>query len=299
MHSAEYNKPQVMKYLALTFGIAYIMQAGIAFLYRNGNAGIGQILMTVMMYVPALGVLLSGGKPSGMEWKRLQIRKNFKTILIAWFTPAILTVIGAALYFLVFPGQFDLTGSYLTSVAGKEALEQIEAQGLTYSAYVLGSALACITYAPLINSVFAFGEEVGWRAFLYPQLKAKYGRQKGLLLGGVIWGAWHWPLIWLIGYEYGMVYFGYPVVGMLLFCVFTIGTGILCDWLYERSGNIWMPSIFHGAINAAATVPLAVCSVLSGSTRLLGPAPNGLIAGLPILVAAVLVLRFSATGPQR
>ena len=53
-----------------------------------------------------------------------------------------------------------------------------------------------------------------------------------------------------------------------------------------------MPAIFHGAINAAATVPMAVCSVLSGNTRLLGPAPVGFIAGLPMLAfAALLALR--------
>ena len=90
----------------------------------------------------------------------------------------------------------------------------------------------------------------------------------------------------------GRVALAAPVVGMLLFCVFTVGLGILCDWLYERSGNIWMPAILHGAINAAATVPLVMCSVYSGTTRLLGPAPNGLIAGLPILAfAAVLAVR--------
>ena len=193
---------------------------------------------------------------------------------------------------LVFPGHFDLTGAYLADNGGQAALDQLAAQGISYRTYILSSILACVTYAPLINSVFAFGEEVGWRGFLYPQLKSKYGHKKGWLLGGIIWGAWHWPLIWLIGYEYGFGYFGFPVVGMLLFCVFTVGLGILCDWLYERSGNIWMPAILHGAINAAATVPLVMCSVYSGTTRLLGPAPNGLIAGLPLLAfAAVLAVR--------
>ena len=292
MQTVEFNKPQVIKYLAYTFGIAYIIQVGVAMLYRNGGSGIGQMIMAAMMFVPLLGVKLSGGKAEGMEWKRLYIRRNFKTILIAWFLPAILTTIGAALYFLVFPGHFDLTGAYMANNGAQAALDQLAAQGISYRTYILGSVLACVTYAPLINSVLAFGEEVGWRGFLYPQLKSRFGHKKGWLLGGVIWGAWHWPLIWLIGYEYGVGYWGFPVVGMLLFCVFTVGCGILSDWLYERSGNIWMPAIFHGAINAAATVPMAVCSVLSGNTRLLGPAPVGFIAGLPMLAfAALLALR--------
>lgn len=288
MHNEEYNKARVVKYLVWTFTLAYILQVGVGLQYRSGNILIGQLMMAGMMFVPALGVLLSGSKLSGMGWNP-QIKKNIKTILIAWFAPAILTAIGAVLYFLIFPGHFDLSGSYVAASVGKEALEQMEAQGITYPMYVLISAISCITYAPLINMVPALGEEIGWRGFLYPQLKTKFGQKKGWLLGGVIWGAWHWPLIWLIGYEYGFQYFGFPVVGMLLFCIFTVALGILSDWLYERSGSIWLPSIFHGAINAAATIPLAVCIPGTGSARLLGPVPNGIIAGLPFLAVAVVL----------
>ena len=155
-----------------------------------------------------------------------------------------------------------------------------------------------VTYAPLMNTFIALGEEIGWRGFLYPQLKARFGRRGGWLLGGFIWGAWHWPLIWLIGYEYGAAagnpagYAGFPVTGMLLFGIITIGWGILHDFLYEKSGSIWVPSLLHGAINAAAGLPLAVCLTDTGSARLLGPSPNGILAGLPFLViAAILLLR--------
>jgi len=288
MRNMTFNKSQVMKYLIWTFALAYIMQAGVGLLYKSGNAMTGQLMMAGMMFVPALGVLFSGSKLSGMGWKP-QIKKNIKPLLIAWFAPAILTFIGAALYFLIFPGHFDLSGSFMAESAGKEALERMEAQGITYPVYVLISAIASVTYAPLINMFLALGEEIGWRGFLYPQLKAKFGRRKGWILGGVIWGAWHWPVIWLIGYEYGSDYAGFPVVGMLIFCVFTVSLGILCDWLYERSGSIWMPSVCHGAINAAATIPLAVCLTDTASARLLGPAPNGIIAGLPFLVVAVIL----------
>jgi len=248
-----------------------------------------QLMMAGMMFVPTLGVLLSGSKLSGLGWKP-QIKKNPRPLLIAWLAPAILTAIGALLYFLIFPGHFDMSGNYMVVSAGKEALEQMEARGISYPMYVLISAIGSMTYAPLINMVLALGEEIGWRGFLYAQLKTKFGRKKGWIWGGVIWGAWHWPVIWLIGYEYGVDYVGFPVVGMLLFCVFTVALGILCDWLYERSGSIWLPSLCHGAINAAATIPLAVCLTDTGSARLLGPAPNGIIAGLPFLAVAVVLL---------
>ena len=297
MRKVEYNKAQVIKYLIWTFALAYAIQAGVGMLYNNGNTMLGQLVMAGMMYVPMLGVLLAGGRLKDMGWKP-GVKKNIKPILLAWFGPMLLTVVGAALYFLVFPGHFDLSGSALAASGGEEALQQLEAQGLTYPVYIVISAVSCVTYAPLINMIAALGEEVGWRGFLYPQLKARFGRRTGWLLGGVIWGAWHWPLIWLIGYEYGAAagnskgYFGFPVVGMLVFCVFTVALGLLHDRLYEKSGSIWVPAIFHGAFNAAATLPNIMCLADTGSFRLLGPAPNGLLAGLPIIVAALILFSF-------
>ncbi|MBR2521966.1 MAG: CPBP family intramembrane metalloprotease [Coriobacteriales bacterium] len=291
MREVEFNRAQVVKYLVWTFAVAYAIQVGAAYLCNNGNAMIGQLAISAVMFVPLLGVLICGAGLRGLGWKP-QIRKNIKSILIAWFAPIILTAIGAGLYFLVFPEHFDLSGEYLIASGAAEALGQMDAQGLSYPMYVLISAVSAVTYAPLINMILALGEEVGWRGFLYPQLKARLGRRKGLLLGGVIWGAWHWPLIWLIGYEYGADYVGFPIIGMLLFCIITTGWGILHDWLYERSGSIWLPSLLHGAVNAAAALPLSVCITSIGSARLLGPAPVGVIAGLPFLVvAAVLLLR--------
>lgn len=288
MNEITYDKIQTRKYLIWTFSIAWVMQVGAALLYRNGPAVIAQLLMPMIMFAPLLGVLLSGRSLSGMGWKP-HFKGKVKTLLMAWFLPALLTAIGAAIYFAVFPGHFDLSGDYLAANGGAEALAQMEAQGVSYFQYVLNAIVSCLTYGPLINMFAAVGEEAGWRGFLYPQLKLKFGRKKGWLIGGVIWGIWHWPLIWLIGYEYGTDYVGFPIVGMLAFCIITIALGIVCDWMYEKSGNIWIPSIFHGAVNAAAAVPMALCLANTGSMRLLGPAPNGMLAGIPIIAFAVIL----------
>lgn len=254
---------------------------------------VGQCVMAVMMFIPMLGTVLSGYKLKGMGWKP-NIKQNWKTILIAWFSPMILTAIGAGLYFALFPSHFDLSGSYMMEIAGEDILKQMEEQGLSYPMLVLLSCVSCITYAPLMNMLFAVGEESGWRGFLYPQLKARFGKRLGWVIGGIIWGLWHSPLIWLIGYEYGTDYIGFPIVGMLAFCVITVVVGIICDWLYEKSQCIWLPSIFHGAFNAAATIPLCITIANTGSMRLLGSAPNGLLAGLPFIAfAVILFVRYS------
>ena len=306
MTNTEFRKGQVIKYLVWTFALAYIIQIGSASLYKS-NRQVGQLVLAAMMFVPALGVILSRASLKGMGvilsgadlkemgWKP-QIKKNFRTYLIAWFGPLILTLVGGALYFLIFPRHFDLSGTYFTAIGGAQAIEEMEAQGITYPIFVLINVVSSITYAPLINALIAVGEEIGWRGFLYPQLKAGFGRRMGWILGGLIWGAWHWPLIWLIGYEYGAAagnnagYIGAPVTGMLFFAVNTVALGILHDWLYERSGSIWAPSLLHGAFNAVAALPLSVCLSDTGSFRLLGPMPNGIISEIPLLIIAAVLL---------
>ena len=295
MKETTFNKKQLIKYLIWTFGIAYLMQAAIGVLAWNGLALAAQPMMAVMMFVPLLGVLLSGFKLRNIGWKP-RFKGNMKYILIAWFAPLLLTAVGAALYFLVFPSHFDISGKALASLGTEEAAAQLEAQleaqGISYPLYCLITVIASVTYAPAVNMLLAAGEEAGWRGFLYPQLKARFGKRAAWLIGGAIWGMWHWPVIWLIGYEYGSDYFGFPVVGMLEFCIITVALGIISDWLYEKSGCIWLSALFHGSINAAATLPMLVTVTDAGSARLLGSAPVGLLAGLPfILLAAVLLVK--------
>ncbi len=123
-----YNKKQVIRYLLWTFGIAYIIQIAAAIVYLHVNLTIGQLIIAAMMFVPMLSVRLSGAKLKDMGWNP-RIKQNVKPFLLAWLSPLIFTVIGAGMYFLVFPSHLDLSGQYVISAAGEDALKQMEAQG--------------------------------------------------------------------------------------------------------------------------------------------------------------------------
>ncbi len=284
------------KYLAFTFGVAYLVQIGVWLISKSEEAGnnlvlssIAQFILAAMMFVPLLGVIVSGAGIKNIGW-RPKFKGNLLIILFAWFMPAILTAIGEALYFLVFPTHLDMTGEYLREIGQGAVLDQMEAMGVTYLQQIITSVIACLTYAPIINMLVAVGEETGWRGYMYPVLKGKYGRTKGYVIGGIIWGMWHWPLIMLTGYEYGTDYNGFPVLGMVVFCLCTVAIGIMCDYTYEKTNCIWYPALFHGTFNAAATIPIVMAapSVIA-KTRLLGPAPNGLLAGIPFFAVAILI----------
>lgn len=286
--------PKTSVYLTVAFALAWILQLVASWFYHNDQMPVGQLILAVSMFAPLVGVLAAKGSLRGLGWKP-KLKGNVGAWLAAWFAPAVLTLVGALLYFAVFPSHFDLSGDYFVAAAGesagKAALQKLEAQGITYPLYVLIASSSALLYAPLINAFTAVGEEAGWRGFLYPRLKEIFGRRVGWLLGGIIWGVWHWPIIWLIAYEYGADYPGFPVVGMLLFCLCTVALGILFDVLYEKTGCVWLPALAHGAFNAAATVPPTVCAVVRPhGAALLGPVPNGLLAGLPLFIVALFLL---------
>ena len=283
------DSKQVKKYLLFCFLIAWIIQVAASRFAMQNSGAMFQGLISISMFVPLLSVFLSGYPLASLGWSP-SIKGNVKKYMIAWFLPSVLTFIGAAVFFLIFPGFFDTTGQYISAQTGVNVMEQLASQGISYRTYILVTIIASITYAPLFNMFLAVGEEAGWRGFLYPYLKSKYGSNLGRLLGGIIWGMWHWPLIWLTGYEYGTNYIGFPITGMLVFCVFTITAGILCDWLYENSRSIWVPSVCHGAINAIGGIGMIFCVPELGSYVLLGPTPVGIVGGIGFILAAILIM---------
>ncbi|MBE6711285.1 MAG: CPBP family intramembrane metalloprotease, partial [Ruminococcaceae bacterium] len=202
--------------------------------------------------------------------------------------PAVFHILGGTLYFVIFPDRLDFMGKYLESIAGAEAVAEMTAQGVTVPMYLVITLVTSLTYAPLINMFVALGEEVGWRGAMQPMLNDRFGRRTGRILGGVIWGAWHWPVMILAGYEYGKEYFGAPLLGMAMFCLFTVAAGTLIDALYEKTNCIWIPALAHGAVNGFALETMILDPVYADQ-MILGPHPIGLISMVPALTAAYII----------
>ena len=296
---------KLLKYLLFAFALAWPVQALASYFALRGNTLAFQLIMVGCMFMPLLATVLAGIPLKDMGWG-LHLKGKWKWALAAWLAPIALALLGAALYFLLFPGQLDFSGEYYkaqitASVGAAEAMAQLEEKGLSLMLLSLISMVQAVTYAPIINTFISLGEEVGWRGAMLPRLKARFGKRGGWLLGGVIWGAWHWPVMLLAGYEYGLEYWGAPVLGPVAFCLFTTAVGLLLDLCYEKTGSIWIPSLGHGAVNAAASIPLLFWKTDFADRMILGPCMNGLIAGIPLLALALFVLiraKAPADGPQ-
>lgn len=240
--------------------------------------------------MPFVGVLVARIPLKGMGWVP-HLKGKVKYLFFALWVPAVLMTIGAGIYFLIFPNTFDSEFLTLRAVAEEAgALEQMEAAGITVPMYALISTIQALTFVPFINMFVALGEEVGWRGALYPYLKNHFGVTKGRIVGGFIWGAWHWPVMILAGYEYGMDYIGAPVLGLIVFCISTIALGILHDYVYDKTKTIWMPALLHGATNAF-TLFAYMQKPEFANRSILGPAFNGIISMIPSVVAAIIICK--------
>ena len=203
--------------------------------------------------------------------------------------PALLSIIGGILFFIIFPKTFD--PEFITIRLQLEqvgVLEKLEAQGLTIPIYIVITYVQAITFAPFINMLVALGEEVGWRGVMYQYVKDKLGITKGRIVSGAIWGCWHFPIMILAGYEYGKEYIGAPVLGPIVFCLSTIAMGIIFDYVYEKTETIWMPSLMHGAVNAFTIFAYMVKPEYS-NLLILGPMYIGIISMVPLMALAVAI----------
>ncbi|CAN5892381.1 hypothetical protein BH23ACT11_BH23ACT11_30020 [soil metagenome] len=194
-------------FLAFAFGIAW---ATSLIMYATGGLTDSPTLIpgtpitvalvlvaTLYMWAPAVAhVLTRIVTREGWSdvYLRPHLRRSWKVWLAAWFGPALLVFMGAAIFFALFPQFFD------PSLSGfREQLTEFEQQGgdpipLDPAILVAILILSAVLFAPAINSLFTFGEEFGWRAYLLPRLMPMGGR-RALILTGVIWGVWHWPII--------------------------------------------------------------------------------------------------------
>jgi membrane protease YdiL (CAAX protease family) len=109
--------------------------------------------------------------------------------------------------------------------------------------YTLLKAGGITLLASVLSMVALFGEEYGWRGYLQSEL-FKLGRVRGVLLLGVIWGAYHWPVI-LMGWNYP----GYPLLGLALMVLYCITEGIVLSYAVLKSGSVLLAAFLHAVGN--------------------------------------------------
>lgn len=133
-----------------------------------------------------------------------------------------------------------------------------------------------IVFGALLGLVIAFGEEQGWRGFLQGHLLG-LGRRRGVLLVGLIWGVWHYPVIWM-----GHNYPGRPVAGTLMMTLFTVLFAYVLGYVVLKTGSVLLAAFMHAVFNQSAAFFMSLAykpvdPILSFGIGLYGMATLGVI----------------------
>ena len=81
----------------------------------------------------------------------------------------------------------------------------------------------------------------------------KLGRLRGVILLGVIRGAWHWAII-LMGYNYP----GHPLLSLALMALYTTGLAVVLGYAVLRSGSVLLAAYLHALNNQVAAFLVAI-----------------------------------------
>jgi uncharacterized protein len=98
----------------------------------------------------------------------------------------------------------------------------------------------------VINSVFATFEEIGWRGYLLPNLRADHSVRTALVVG-FLHGVWHLPLM-LLTTAYNAA--GNRWITVPLFLAVLTGAGFIYAYLRWTSASLWPVVVAHGTFNA-------------------------------------------------
>lgn len=142
---------------------------------------------------------------------------------------------------------------------------------------VLQGLIVAATVGFLAAAAFGFGEELGWRGFLVPQLAKITSFTNVALISGSIWALWHWPLIIFAAevtdFDRAPVWFTLPA-----FSITIVAAGAVMAWFTLKTRSIWPAVIMHGSQNAITQGFFVEYTTQDGNSAYLVSEVGGLIA---------------------
>ncbi|MFC4346783.1 CPBP family intramembrane glutamic endopeptidase [Kordiimonas lipolytica] len=229
----------VSKAIALFLVLTAILSAGASLLVIE--MGFKRHYVAIMMWTPGISALLA--------YKFLKL--DIASFGWAWGRPKwqILSFVTPIIYGLVAYGiiwGFGF-GGVLDPKFVEEAGYHLGLVGWSPTATVAMGVLIFGAVGMIWHMATSLGEEIGWRGLLTPLLLRKTSFPVASLVTGLVWAAWHMPLIYFTKYNAGPVDLH---VQFANFALMTVGISFIMTYYRIKSGNLWTATVLHAAHNA-------------------------------------------------
>ena len=243
---------RILIYILISFLLPWIALLVSSLCGNTYESDVTQIILSFAMLCPTIAVLATIKLTkedilvTGEKSLNLGISLNGKKkwwFLLGIFTPVIYVELGYLLYYVFFPKAYDL--ALLDEVVTVFGVKREMLWVVTF--YFMLSAIWL--------SFCALGEEIGWRAYLYPKLEEVMGEGKAILVGGVIWAVWHFPMLY-IGHNFGKGYWGEPWTGFAAFTIYCVAIGSVLYFFTKKTKSVWAAGFMHSIHNTIAGASL-------------------------------------------
>jgi len=222
-------RAKVVTYLILTFALSSI------FYWQIIGAGRMQMALVFgLMWSPGVAALIT----------RLAFQRNLRGTGWGWGGTRwqVLSYLLPPVMALVVYGAVWMTG---TGGLSEERLASSFAEDVGRELPLPAILGVLATLGFLQGAVFGLGEEIGWRGLLVPELARMTSFTSTALISGVIWSAYHYPLILFSEYTSGAPRW----YALLVFTWMAMAASFVFAWLRLRSGSLWTAVILHASHN--------------------------------------------------
>ena len=247
------NNKSLAIYLLILVILCAIVIIGAKALGQQGN-----YLAGVYMLTPAIAAILTRlffyephFKDANLRLGRLSDYFKF------WSFSLGITALSFALYTLLGAVSWDFSGNVFLArldqqfAASGQSMQSSLPPGMTPQMMLLIFFVGGLTLFNILPGLISgFGEEFGHRGFMFPLLY-QINPWVGLVGGGLLWYAWHWPLLLVIPQtvEYPL---WQTALNWVILALGSVCTFIYLAYTYVKTENILVASLAHIAMNNAS-----------------------------------------------
>ena len=206
--------------------------------YAIVNLYPSRIYVGAIMWCPAVATIitlkLKGRSISSLNWNL----GNWKYIKLSYFIPALYGIITYILIWIF--GFGSLVNEEVITDWGKE-LGLIGIGTLNPTSITIIAVFLLGTIGVIRAAATTLGEEIGWRGFFIYELRKVLSFTGVSLFSGIIWAAWHWPLL--------VYYSNNILLEFITFFIVIISMSFIMAYYTFKSKSLWPAVIFHAVSN--------------------------------------------------
>ena len=256
----------IFLFLVLVIALTSPLHYAIVNLYPS------RIYVGAIMWCPAIAAFITlklrGRKISSLNWQW----GKWKYIRMSYVIPALYAIVTYVLIWAL--GFGNIANSETITDWGKE-LGLFGIGTLNTTAITIIGVILLGTVEVIRASATTLGEEIGWRGFFIYELRKVLSFTGVSVFSGIIWAAWHWPLL--------VYYSNNVLLEFTTFFIVIISMSFIMAYYTFKSNSLWPAVIFHAVSNVYIQKILPpLTEQVEGSEHWLGE--NGIMFALVTLV---------------